>query len=232
MSNPVEDRLVRRIIQIPNLRVAAHNIGRGPMDENTPGKVRELLQRVIDLDESALDWSKTVPSSWASTKIGHVSCPPNDRPDTWDFYPGDVYVYSDMWIANTWNLYRWSRLVLQIFVIRLATWLQLLVPLDSGPEFQRRAEVTKNLVNDICASVPYSLGYARRLDGKARALKDEESSPLNAIGGYTTLAPLAMATVIDGVPPEQRLWLRGRLAYIGREKGISRGTLLANLHPT
>ena len=72
----------------------------------------------------------------------------------------------------------------------------------------------QSLVSDICASVPYLLG---ELDQEGRL---QHPQHIKAIGGFYLLFPLRAMLFIEKVDPDQKAWIRKRLAYIKNALGI------------
>src|SRR5271163_4012558 len=76
-----------------------------------------------------------------------------------EFTPSQIHRYRDIYTARVWNLYRVSRLILQSIILRSALWLLTKLALSQQDTDATSAERnSENLMNGICASVPFLLG--------------------------------------------------------------------------
>ena len=137
--------------------------------------------------------------------------------------PKVVHYYHDVWIAGFWNVYRFARVIL------LQTLAQLTMRVSLYPELapmnlrmdRIRAKVFSQvdaMVNDICASIPYTLG---RVDAGGWTV-DNEVNPisLKAISGYTSIWPLRLALMVETLSDFQRKYILDQLAHIEGSMGI------------
>ncbi|KAI9849553.1 MAG: hypothetical protein M1838_000136 [Thelocarpon superellum] len=224
VDDAVNDQLGRLTMELPNLRAAAEGLVKVPNPLVRLTKAVQILGDVVALDQRLVRWSQSVPAAWARQTVQHVVDRPATPPETWAFYPGDVDVYQDLWVADSWNTYRWARLVTGRMMVRIVARLRGIVPAFCLPAVGSPLEVVLELVNEICASVPFILGYATRA-------MEKEDSGVNALGGYFLLTPLAVACSVDEVSEAQRRWLRGRLTHISRQMGINRAAALVEVLP-
>ena len=132
-----------------------------------------------------------------------------------DYY----HVYPNTWVVTGYNLYRSARVMTHELIIR---WLSHNQTFEGGDTQQRESELTLARLNaEICASVPFILGYAG----------DLEQIPLlpRAAGGLALVWPLYLAATMDTVTASTRAWVISRLDKLGHLMGIQQAVTLANV---
>ena len=74
------------------------------------------------------------------------------------------------------------------------------------------------MVNDICASIPYTLG---RVDAAGWTVYNEPNpTNMKAISGYTSIWPLRLALMVKTLSEGQKRHIIEQLAYIEKSMGI------------
>lgn len=81
--------------------------------------------------------------------------------------------------------------------------------------------VILDLINDICASIPYLLSY----DPEDPPDPPSKRGP-HAAGGNAAVWPLYVAGQLDICPTSTRTWILGRLHKIGTEMGVRQAITL------
>ena len=134
-----------------------------------------------------------------------------------------IYLYSSFTMAQLWMVYRVARIILLHCLMRYVA--KRAECGTHGPSceetnrLEQRATATiRDLVDDICASVPYMLGDVDQ-DGTL-----QHSHQGKAIGGFFLLWPLRTALWVGIASPEQRTWIMRRLDYIKNVLGIQMAT--------
>ncbi|KKK24195.1 hypothetical protein AOCH_000788 [Aspergillus ochraceoroseus] len=86
------------------------------------------------------------------------------------------------------------------------------------------------LTADICASMPYHLGY-RAASGEIRYPSEgfPHGKYARLISACHIVWPLYVAGIVEGVTVTQRLWVSRQLDFIGREMGVGKAVVLAGL---
>jgi hypothetical protein len=137
--------------------------------------------------------------------------------------PEVVHYYHDIWVAGFWNVYRFARVIL------LQTLAQLTMRVSSYPELapmtsrmdrirEKALREVDAMVNDICGSIPYTLG---KIDEGGWILKnDVKSISMKAISGYTSVWPLRLALMVKTLSEGQKKYIFDQLAYIKGSMGI------------
>ena len=120
--------------------------------------IHSLLTPALHLDTQLALWPKSIPVFWNPVKVSSPSCV-HPSIEAAGLYGYACDVYSSLHVANVWNTYRVTRLcVLKIVLVceRILTgrWA------SAGPpdKIHYAAETVRNLVDGVCASVPYHLG--------------------------------------------------------------------------
>lgn len=137
--------------------------------------------------------------------------------------PETVHYYHDVWISGFWNIYRFARVVLLQTLVQLSMRVSLypeLAPMT--PRMDRiREKVFREvdaMVNDICSSIPYTLGKVDA--GGWIYRRDSNPISMKAISGYTSVWPLRLALLVKTLSDSQRKYIFDQLAYIEGSLGI------------
>lgn len=106
----------------------------------------ELVLRAESVDAQLARWPAMLSSNWIPTRIFTNTIP--EEVVNAGIYRDSCDVYSDVVICSTWNDWRYARLKVLALVARL------------GDHDSRARAVTsiQQLADDICASIPFSLG--------------------------------------------------------------------------
>lgn len=128
-------------------------------------------------------------------------------------------------------MYRVSRLIVQSILLRVDLWL-VTTSVTIRPEESDRTvleEKSRDLVDDICASVPFLLGHnlskikLPTIDdriGEEPILSFPDSSLWNSVNGstrtgrFSLIWPLYVGNSVGFVPDLQRRWMRRQLRQI------------------
>ncbi|KAF8847300.1 hypothetical protein BDZ45DRAFT_709729 [Acephala macrosclerotiorum] len=146
-------------------------------------KLRDLLTEAQDLDDDLITWANSLPTE------DHYST---------HFIQNDIIPGSGSIHAGMWNRYRAIRLAVNEVIHKTLSVLQ---DFDTNNLNEAAKLRTTLLANDLCASVPFMLGLI--LPFLRFVVKASTASFL--------CWPLAMATMMSGIPCEQHYYLRSRL---------------------
>lgn len=178
-------------------------------------------------------WADTVPESWAYSAASRFDCPPEVPRETF-IYRDRVDVYEDSTFVSVWNSYRSHRIMVLSIMIECIS--QLWSHSRDSPlqEGAAALQATQELVDDICASVPYQLGT--KLEGGpldqtsaeypytgATKSSAEQRRAMVSLGGWNLLEPLKSALAAANLRRGQREWIKGQLQRIGRIYNVRNG---------
>ena len=141
-------------------------------------------------------------------------------------------IYPDLWVTSVWNVYRVLRLIVQGILLSCCERISFerLANIPYGPPsyIQRIRE----LVDDICATVPFSVGDRVPIGGKEPDYPCARGSPVTmnhrraayALGGWFLLGPLDGCMDLEisvcwetrVIETEQRAWIMSQKARVGR----------------
>ncbi|MCJ1250290.1 hypothetical protein MMC30_007516 [Trapelia coarctata] len=240
------NRLTIITMQVPALRATAIRILRGPMNWTIAREIVTLKEDAERVDRELAAWSLEVPDLWKFRELDRFER--TDDPNTAEFHPGPIHCYNDIWTARKWNIYRSYRILCQAIILNC---LERLIPtstIASTDEYRRTAAISRSMVDDICASVPFHLGFpAPMYDIEYKASpnnlkdysRDDHDLPKNkyfhtarykdaqALGGYYLIWELLVAANVIIIDGAQRDWIMNRLRHIGAKYGLNQATMLA-----
>ena len=133
-----------------------------PLDQQA--LATNLLSSCYQLEETLSYWSTMIPPEFQYTSLPF----PNSAPHNPDWYPNSLDIYTDNTMASTWNTWRITRVRVLTLILSC---LDILSdpsspsspfldpsPRDS-PEYTTTLTTISTLLNAICSSVPYHLGF-------------------------------------------------------------------------
>lgn len=181
-----------------------------------------IISTALALDAEYEIWARTCPLQYIYQTI-------TLKEKTDDVFSDHYHVYSSIWIAAIWNNYRSARILVNELILDQLNHLY-----QNNPEssilwddncFYENQILTSNstllqLCHDICASVPYFLGYNPDNGGRADQLP-------KSVNGNLLLWPLYTAGVTGMVSDMMRCWVSGRLQWITDVMGIRQAAPLA-----
>lgn len=225
------DRLVMGMLVIPGLKSRANSMQCRSDDATKNHDIPKLLEDARRADAIlARGWNTDVPAAfrYISRPLCYRDERGMSRPE--GLYPRSLDTYHDPFVANTWNKWRSSRIqVLQVIMQCISFSGQSKGMPDPPAEYAAAATSALQLVDDICSSIPYHLGYLDTSINesfiyphaadevvtsvwRARRGRPERTAPQMLL-----VQPLLIASNVDGVPASQRRWMRKYLAEIMQE---------------
>jgi hypothetical protein len=236
--------------RVPALRAAAAKWFRHPMSGMVAMKCVDIIGNAKVLDQLLASWAFEVPSAWRPRVVGNVE---GDllNPEESFLYPGDLESHYDLWVGTLWNSWRTERVICNMLIVNGLERLLPIAQLHECPEYQSAVTIIQNMVDGLCASIPYHLGHpmphfeeAERFHpfGVEQMSLDDSDRPryraepadtersVKTLGAYYLLLPLLFCYSTPTLPETQRAWLRGRLVHIGSHHGSAK--VLAELSPT
>jgi hypothetical protein len=220
-----EDRLLSKTIKMPLLQSLANEILSPAGQGFSEGQLSELLQTARDLDDELAEWVKYIPVEWKYSAATNLKSRPWSQSTSVTYVPSEVHSYPDFYIARVWNSYRVSRLIIQSIIIRITS-----CERGSQEMYNNDTEkLNRKLVNDICASVPFLLGYnivelkrhSPTIDLEDKLWPQNSSSKLDDnlkhTGKFSLIWPLHLSSSVSTIPDCQRRWIRAQLRWIAEQ---------------
>ncbi|KAL9087267.1 MAG: hypothetical protein Q9165_006761 [Trypethelium subeluteriae] len=234
-------RLMFVTIRLPAIRTRAKQVFADSCLMNSRDTLFELLTLATDVEAAFARWYDSLPSIWSHRTVATLEGMPDNLEEA-EVWPGPVNVYEDLVVSNIVNNCRMGRLYCEAVIIAcLARLGRSREEVEQSEKYQTALKAAQDIVNAICATVPFHLGYdikerGRKLGGSKtgmpllRCRRSPVSSPQHttkpnhtaaeAVGGYFLLWPLFICARTECVPADQKRWIRGRLKYISRTYGI------------
>lgn len=175
-----------------------------------------IITSLCALDAEYTEWITQCPTQFLYTTMTL-----KERCD--DVFSDHYHVYSSLWTATVWNHYRCVRILVNellldqlSYVFQFPETSTLLWENFSLWENQIMASnsMLLQLSHDICASVPFFLGYSNS------ATTPGKRQPPKAVSGNLLLWPLYTAACTGLVSNMMRDWVASRLLMIAEVLGI------------
>jgi hypothetical protein len=186
-------------------------------EEEIENQLQCLLEETRRLNDEMLQWTTTLPSDWS-----YEAHPLNSVALDYVPYGGTVHTYPSAGHAGIWNRYRTVRILLirvevDLFQLAAAHWGHHL-----DQQIQNSTKSIRDLVEDICASIPYCFNdfTVDRTPGTLGSNSLSQANDRTLTGAGCHLA-FPMHAVVDtlkiaGLSETQAQWIRAQLARIGR----------------
>ncbi|KIW16502.1 hypothetical protein PV08_06557 [Exophiala spinifera] len=210
----------RIVVRLANLR---HEIfvffGRHGEFDRT--KAEQLAQEARDIDKTLEHWALHFPSTWSYQRF---TLPDHGQFPTSNFFSASIYSYSSIAHAAVWNQYYSTRMLSLSTRIRILESEQFQPLAAVERELAECASSADNMAIDFASSLPYSLERfkLRELDASLtpdHSIIQESKEDIRPYFSSMTIWPLSLATNLENIENKQVLWLRSRLADLGRMSG-------------
>ncbi|KAE8441830.1 hypothetical protein EG329_004283 [Mollisiaceae sp. DMI_Dod_QoI] len=217
----IEDRLVSKAIRIPKLQYLANNLLSQRNCAVNVGEAFELIRAAEELDRELANWARRIHIKWSYTAITRMGCSLGPHSSSSSFVPSQIHRYPNIYAARVWNLYRVYRLIIQSILLRVSS----SIYLQANHHQDRVEKANRTMVEDVCASVPFLLGYdltelKRPTDSFQHESFPWPQSSMNktSISGHTgkfsLIWPLYIACSVSSISETQRRWMRAQLRWI------------------
>jgi len=208
-------------VEVANLLVFAENSfaqskDAGSAQAELSTSVMDLLIEAEETDAKLASWPAFIPKDWFPIQVS-VNDVPKSVVDA-GFYGNSCDVYSDIVVCSTWNEWRVARLMVLGLIARI-----------SHKESELRAvETIQQLVDEICACIPFSLGdriepgnfYEAQIQYPClpgRPMSKQHQKTATAYGGWYLFAPFKETMKIGiRLRKGQRDWLSGQLLRLAK----------------
>jgi hypothetical protein len=224
-----EDRLLSRTMRLPQLQSLVNNILSQPSWSVSENGISDLIRVTEDLDHELAVWASNVPPGWSYSVATNLNTMSSPELSNSCYMPAEIHGYPNFYIARVWNLYRVARLIIQSILLRAASWL--CFPGQNGWQHPKNTHIEKfsgQLVNDICASVPFLLGYdLSQLKRPTANISSREGKfiwPQSSTckvgqsgkntGRFSLIWPLYLSCSVPSISETQQRWMRAQLTWI------------------
>lgn len=209
-----------------DLRGIARIFFETPQSPASEHEINRILYLALDIDSQLKQWAETVPDAWLWDSATGFDLPLGMPRDIF-IYNDRVDYYCDLNVLDIWNSYRAKRVMILSIITDCI--------LKIGPPYNAflanqasyAFRTTQELIDDLCASVPYSLGT--KMFGGARdresveypyigmeKFKIAQRRQVGAVGGWYLLENIKGCLSVVGVWPAQRKWLMRVMVRIGK----------------
>ncbi|KKK22788.1 hypothetical protein P175DRAFT_0483194 [Aspergillus ochraceoroseus IBT 24754] len=181
-----------------------------------------VIRTALQLDAELVSRAMSVDSTWHYTVI---EMPPTATPQPAHIYGDQYHLYPNIDVISWWNYYRVARLILHQLVASFSDLLGRRHAATSREYRQSLAQsvtLSRQLAEDICASVPYFFGATETFPGKGLGGG-------RTVGVIRTIWPLFIAADCIGTTPSMMVWISQCLMKIGRSLGIQQAVAMAEL---
>ncbi|KAF2488957.1 hypothetical protein BU16DRAFT_219249 [Lophium mytilinum] len=183
-----------------------------------PSRLRTLLQEVWEIEALLLQWRHDASIEWAyqTVFVSHKNrrALPIAFPSWLDEF--HVYPMCGHRTALIWNLFRSTRILIHHIAICIILYFETFVSDDHVPPHATHLDVIRTSSDEICASVPFSLGQVN----SSGTVKNPQPRPL---GGYFLLWPLHLVRTRCADDRRKVSFINGVLSFINDGLGISHG---------
>jgi len=180
-----------------------------------------IIASLQALDVQYGAWLDTCPASFEYTTV-----PLQQRSS--EVFSDSYHVYSSIGVAAVWNNYRCVRILVNELLLAQLNYkiktledAATLVHYSLWEQQTRALNTVLQLSHDICASVPFFLGYPDYTHGGS-------GLPPKAISGNLLIWPLYIAACTGLVSTVMRSWIMGRLRLVSEMLGIGQAAPLAH----
>ena len=221
-------RLTSATINIADLRSCAKSALLIPWKTSeSEREVNDIIEYAISVDLLIEAWTSSLPEDWKFTPADHFELPSASVARDAYIYKDRKDIYLDLWVESIWNAYRSARVKVQTIILDCIAWL--------GPSYEHQwywrsvyaKMITQEMVDDICASVPYALG-TKTFGGPGdregiefpyngtKKVSEDHRRAAAALGGWHLLEPLKASLKAKCLAEGQEEWIKAQMARIWR----------------
>lgn len=185
----------------------------GDEEDESSISTDELLERAQSIDANLASWPETLPLHWYPVRV-FKDIIPQEVIDA-GLYKDSCEVYPDVMICSTWNDWRVARLK----VLHLIAKLRHINSIHRGEIGAQIISEIQQLVDGICASVPFCLGSRTKstplyhaevvypgLEGRLNSKEHQKAA--SAYGGWYLFSPFKETMqMVPYISEDQREWL-------------------------
>lgn len=207
--------LVTFMLEVVNLRCDSKTVHSESLNPIIKGmSIDQLVDRAKSILHRTCLWREEVLSCTPCNVVDATYSMPEDVEGA-EIWSGPLHIYASLKHAHHWNLLRTWQLYSIAVIIRGLSWKESRPGQDQTAISGALADYWKQLqdiVDAVCADVPYYLGIHRELPTQ---LRDVDVTRLDGRGGLSLWVWLVQCFSIEALPDKQNRWLRSRMRYIG-----------------
>lgn len=214
------------------------------IQEGTISCPSDIVRCALELDAQLQSIMSDIPASMGYRTVNAALAHRMSMVNT--VWGVQYHTYRDITVSSFWNNYRSARLVLLDLIVEAIKAMNTPL-LDNKKEahhhlLRQCQEISRQLVEDICASVPFHLGSVvddNHVDKtsnhptfRSSSDADRHHAPpfvVPAAGGFALMWPLLIAADSGYASKELRAWIIDCLNKIGRSMGINQALAMAQL---
>jgi hypothetical protein len=204
----------------------------------TPARCTEsIISEALSIAADLQNWHSNLPLDYYPTSTVKISSL------TPEVFSDHYHIYSDVPTAMVMNNYRILLILLHEIILIQSRHVRS-SPIDTNEQnsfnyspppsyiaqlqrqVKRSQDAILNLIEQVCASVPFLLEYEYCM--KAKRTLSEPRHP-RAAGGNAIMWPLYVCAQISFVPSSTRAWIIGRLNKIGAEMGVQQAKVMTKI---
>ena len=179
-----------------------------------------------DVQKQLMIWACTVPVEWTPKPAQNTSPATLSK---FQAYGTRMDMYPDIWVVSFWNTYRVLHITVQIVIATCWAMMKVThgVPSDSDISPETTPNTIQELVDDVCASVPFCLGD--RTEGEPDAVEYPCAEGLKvpidrqrvavSVSGWFLIGPITGCLMVGGLREAQVQWLKSQLSRITKLYG-------------
>ncbi|KAL8913327.1 MAG: hypothetical protein Q9171_001804 [Xanthocarpia ochracea] len=219
-------RLTSLSARLSDLTAYAYPILRNMKQFPSKEQLMGVLDRAGDVEARLSTWPDTLPDDW-HWKTSQTFDSLSSHESKLYVYNRRVDIYHDIWVASIWNSYRGTMLMVQYLTLQSLGMLN--PPPLSALAYRIVTAINKvrELVDDICGSVPFNLGtktfggsndrneVTYPDDGIHKPTSDYRKSAAG-LGGWFILEPLKVAAKAICLRDGQQDWILKQIERIQR----------------
>lgn len=176
------------------------------------------------VQKKLIDWVCTLSEEW-------IPKPARDRSlstlSKFQAYGTRMDIYPDIWVVSIWNTYRVLHITVEMVLITCCTMRKAMngAPGDSVTYTEALPSTVQQLMDDICASVPFCLGDRTKQEPDATidypcaeesaVPRDHRVAAVN-LSGLFLIGPIKACLLVGGLQEDQLQWLRSQMNRIAK----------------
>jgi hypothetical protein len=201
---------------------------------------REIIREALKVDADLVSVVLGAEEPWRYQSVAAPTPPSLISTMNSTIWGSFYHVYYSVIACTVWNNYRAIRIIVHELICD--TIKQLNSTTDSDRESPQHArlliqceQTMVQMVEDICASVPFCFGCELNPEDADKASSDTGLSsaaaalPVNGSGGFTLMWPLLIAANSGVAPEDMRAWIAGCLDKIGHSMGINQALAMSGV---
>ena len=152
-------RLMTLTMRLPAIRQRSKQVFSDPLLWTQQDVILQLMVSAVDLDAGLSLWFKSLPPIWSHRTVATLYGTPDDLEKS-EIWPGPINVHQDLVVSNVINNYRMGRIFCQAVIIACLTRQSMSrEAVEKDERYQNAVRICRELVDAICATVPFHLGY-------------------------------------------------------------------------